>query len=132
MFILPFFLQPAVPSGIPWGLQPITVFLENRGKQLCQVEDAEEWLQENGFVVKTSWKDKNIVFAEIDTAGTQLKDFYSFEQLTQQQQKGTEECWRTFFLMTSVEEKDSCDAWNSFIDPILLPSLRAIQTKCKL
>jgi hypothetical protein len=49
-----------------------------------------------------------------------MKDFYSFEQLTKVQKRGTEECWRTFFTMESpANEKHSTTAWNScFDDPI--------------
>ena len=131
MILIPFFTQQTPPSLIPWHLQPISLFLENRGKQFCEVEDVDSWLQENGFVVKQKWKQQTMVFVEIDTEKTKLSDFYSFEELTKQQQKGIEECWRTFFLLDSEEENESCKSWNENIDSSFLSVLQTIQMKCK-
>lgn len=129
MILIPFFIQRSPPSLISWKLQPITLFLENRGKQFCDIENPEHWLQENGFFIKEQWKEGNVMFVEIDTEKTRLCDFYSYDDLTKQQQKGTEECWRTFFLLHSEEEKDSCKSWNENIDSSFLKVLSNIQTK---
>lgn len=124
-------MQKPPQSLISWHLQPISLFLDNRGKQLCEVDDADEWLTENGFGVKQKWIEQNMVFVEIDKETTKLSDFYSFEELTKQQQKGTEECWKTFFLLDSEEEKESCKSWNENIEAPFLKVLNSIQMKYK-
>lgn len=131
MFIVPFFLRAPLPSIIQWQLVPITVFLENHGKGLCTAENLEEWLSENGFSKKQSWKVGDTAYVEIDREKTNLRDFYSFEQLTLEQKRGTEECWRTFFLMkpTSTEEKDSEKAWNENLENPFSKILMEIQRK---
>lgn len=132
MFVVPFFYRAPVKSLIEWSLQPVVVFLENRGKQLCQVDSPSEWLNENGFIVKQSWQQGNTLFVQIDSEKMKLRDFYSFEQVTLQQQKGTEECWRTFFLMKSDEEPQSSMVWNKLLEPPFSNVLQEIQGKCKL
>jgi hypothetical protein len=120
MFVVPFLVRNSFSSLCPWKLRPIVLFLENHGKHLCTVEYPEEWLQDNGFRVKRIWTQDSIVYAEIDETETSMKDFYSFEQLTKVQKRGTEECWKTFFMMESPStEKNSTQAWNScFEEPI--------------
>lgn len=134
MFIVPFFLRAPIKSIIQWNLVPITLFLENHGKGLCTAESWEEWLSENGFIKKQSWQMNDIYFVEIDTENTNLKDFYSFEQLTLEQKKGTEECWRTFFVMKSVElnEKSSEKAWNENLENPFSKILNEIQRKLNI
>jgi hypothetical protein len=130
MFVIPFLLRVPPPSLLRWRLQPILVFLENHGKQLCSAENPSEWLAENGFTVKRCWTEKEYYFAEIDDSKTCLKDFYSFEQLTVQQKKGTEECWRTFYMMISPpDEKGSEKDWNDCIEDPFRKVLDEIQTK---
>ena len=134
MFIVPFFLRAPIKSIIQWNLVPITLFLENHGKGLCSAESGEEWLSENGFVKKQSWQVNDIYFVEIDTEKTNLKEFYSFEQITFEQKKGTEECWRTFFLMKSIEpdELSSEKAWNENLENPFSKILLEIRTKMNL
>jgi len=120
MFVVPFLVRNSFSSLCPWTLRPIVLFLENHGKHICSVDNPEQWLQENGFQVKRLWTRDSITYAEIDESQTSMKDFYSFEQLTKVQKRGTEECWRTFFMMESPStEKNSNTAWNScFEEPI--------------
>ena len=132
MFVVPFFYRAPIQSLISWSLQPIVIFLENRGKQLCQVDSPTEWLSENGFSVKNKWQVGDILYVEVDAEKTSLRDFYSFEQLTVQQQKGTEECWRTFYTMKSEEDLSSSMAWNKNMESPLFDILQEIQIKCKL
>jgi hypothetical protein len=132
MFVVPFFFRTPAQTLIPWRLQPIVLFLENRGKQMCQVDSPQEWLTENGFVVKNTWQKDTILYIQVVPESMRLADFYSFEQLTVQQQKGTEECWRTFFVMKSTEDEQSSMAWNKNIEPPFLEVLQEIQTKCML
>jgi hypothetical protein len=134
MFIVPFFLRTPLASIIQWRLTPISLFLENHGKGLCVVENGEEWLNENGFVKKQTWLVDDILFVEVDIANTNLKEFYSFEQLTLEQKKGTEECWRTFFLMKSIEpdELSSEKAWNENLENPFSKILLEIRTKMNL
>lgn len=134
MFIVPFFLRAPIQSIIQWNLVPITLFLENHGKGLCSAENAEEWLNENGFIKKQSWQGKDILFVEVDVEKTNLREFYSFEQLTLEQKKGTEECWRTFFVMKSTEndEKSSEKAWNENLENPFSKILEEIQKKKNL
>ncbi len=132
MFVVPFFYRTPVQSLIPWSLQPVVLFLENRGKQLCQVDSPKEWLAENGFVVKDQWQKDNILYVQVIPDSMRLSDFYSFEQLTLQQQRGTEECWRTFFLMKSTEDQKSSMAWNKNIELPFLNVVQEIQMRCML
>ncbi len=134
MFVVPFFLRDPLPSVIQWKLIPVTLFLENHGKGLYVVENVDEWLTENGFLVKRQWKQADTVYAEIDTARTNLRDFYSYEQLTLEQKKGTEECWRTFFIMKSEnpDEKLSEKAWNQNIENPFSNAILEIQNKLNL
>lgn len=131
MFIVPFFLRAPLGSIIQWNLVPITLFLENHGKGLCSTENGEEWLCENGFVKKQSWQVKDTLFVEVDETKMNLKEFYSYEQLTLEQKKGTEECWRTFFVMKSIEpdEKSTEKAWNENLENPFSKILEEIQTK---
>jgi hypothetical protein len=133
MFVVPFFLRAPLPSVIQWQLVPITLFLENHGKGLYSVENADEWLAENGFSVKRQWQEEDIVFVEIDTTKTNLSDFYSYEQLTVEQKKGTEECWRTFFVLKTEnpDEKLSEKSWNENIENPFSKAILAIQRKIK-
>jgi len=132
MFVVPFFYRTPVQSLISWHLQPIVVFLENRGKQICQVDSPRDWLTENGFHVKHQWQVADTLYVEVAEDRMNLSDFYSFEQLTLQQQKGTEECWRTFFLMNSEEDPTSSATWNKNIEAPFFNVLQEIQIKCKL
>lgn len=128
MFVVPFFLRPALPSLIQWKLMPVTLFLENHGKHICSSEDPSSWLADNGFVTKQTWKEKDIFFAEIDTEKTIIRDFYSFEQLTKTQEKGTQECWRTFFVMKANEDtNESVTPWNENIENPFSKTILAIQ-----
>jgi hypothetical protein len=131
MFVVPFFLRASLPSVIQWKLVPVTLFLENHGKGLYVVDNADEWLAENGFVVKRQWHEEEIVFAEIDATKTNLSDFYSYEQLTVEQKNGTEECWRTFFVLKTEDpdEKLSEKAWNQNIENPFSKAILAIQRK---
>lgn len=73
------------------------------------------------------------MYAEIDSEQMKLSDFYSFEQVTLQQQKGTEECWRTFFLMKSEQEDpQSSMVWNKHFESPFSNVLEEIKGKCKL
>ncbi len=131
MFVVPFFLRAPLSSIIQWQLVPITVFLENHGKGICTAENVDEWLHENGFQKKKTWQVGDTVYVEIDTTKTTLRDFYSFEQLTVEQKRGTEECWRTFFVMKSIspDEKQSEKAWNENLENPFSKILGEIHTK---
>lgn len=132
MFVVPFFFRDPLRSIIQWQIRPITLFLDNHGKHLCSVDNPVSWLSENGFYVKQTWQEGDILFAEIDKEKTALKDFYSFEELTKKQQKGTEECWRTFFLMSTnaAEEKSTEKKWNENFEEIFQRVLYSIEAQC--
>lgn len=100
-------------------MTPITLFLENRGKGICKDDSPKEWLELNGIYYEEIWQENDIIFAKVNTEKTNLADFYSFEQLTKVQEKGSEECWRTFFYMN---EK----TWDSIPDPIFSNILQRI------
>ena len=132
MFIVPFYTRTALPSLIKWSLVPITLFLDNRGKQLCETDEPEQWLVDNGFFVKSKWREGKILYVEIDIQSMKLKDFYSFEDVTRVQQKGTEECWRTFFILKAGagEAPSSTQQWNDCIDETFVEPLETIQKRC--
>lgn len=127
MFIVPFFKRDPPPSLIQWSLQPMSLFLENRGKSLCSITDTpEDWLAENGLIVDNNnkWLENNIYYVQICPKKTNLKDFYSFEQVTKVQGKGTEECWRTFHFLNEP-------IWDGFVselgvDSDVLDALKSI------
>lgn len=128
MFVVPFILRNELSSLYAWKLRPVLLFLENHGKHICSTDNPDEWLQENGFCVKKSWVYDSIVYAEIDEEKMSMKDFYSFEQLTTIQKRGTEECWRTFYIMESPpNEKNSEWAWNSLFEESISKVLHTIQ-----
>lgn len=131
MFIIPFFKREPLKSLSAWKLIPVTIFLENRGKnfyELGPTESLEDWLHYNGFFAKEIWQEENTFFIEMDTEKTKLNDFYSFEQVTITQNKGTEECWKTFFLMTSdKQDENSIQSWNELIEKPIQDKLNSIQ-----
>jgi hypothetical protein len=132
MFIVPFYTRAALPSLIKWSLVPITLFLDNRGKQLCETDEPEQWLADNSFFVKSKWREGKILYVEIDIQSMELKEFYSFEEVTRIQQKGTEECWRTFFILKAGtgEATSSIKQWNDCIDETFVEALETIQKRC--
>jgi len=132
MFIVPFYTRTALPSLIKWSLIPITLFLDNRGKQLCETDEPEQWLVDNSFFVKSKWREGKILYVEIDIQSMELKEFYSFEEVTRIQQKGTEECWRTFFILKAGtgEAASSTNQWNDCIDETFVEALETIQKRC--
>ena len=136
MFIVPFFTTSAPKSLIAWSVQPITLFLDTRGRSLCQTDSPKEWLENNGFVARKTWSQKtkegHFYFEEVDNEKTALAEFYTFEDLTVSQQKGTEECWRTFYLLntTSGDEK-STHHWNDCIEDIFQGPLSVIKSRSK-
>jgi len=132
MFVVPFYTKSQLPSLIKWSLIPITLFLDNRGKQICETDEPDLWLTENGFSVKSKWREGKILYAEIDIVSTDLKNFYSFEEVTRTQQKGTEECWRTFYLLKAGqgETPSSTNQWNDCIDEVFVEPLTTIQKRC--
>jgi hypothetical protein len=131
MFVIPFFIRNPLKSLCAWKLTPISLFLENRGKNFYQLESSEsiqEWLECNGFIMKKIWTENDCCFVEIDAEKTRIKDFYSYEQLTLQQTKGTEECWKTFFVMKSDKnDENSIQSWNELIEPSIQEKLKSIQ-----
>ena len=131
MFVIPYFIRNNYQSVLPIRLVQIVLFLENRGRSLIQMEAKEipEWLAANGLVPREQKKEGDYCLIEIDTDHTHLPDFYSFEQLTVDQTKGTEECWRSFFWMLSQEEKELTH-WNECLEePFFRPLEKIVQNK---
>lgn len=100
-----------ISTTIDWAFLPIYIFMENKGKQLWTCDESEtEILQHilpnNGFVVNKSWKETDTLFVQIDSKATDLKNFYSFEEVTQKKGKGTEDCWRRFFVFLCKRESE--------------------------
>jgi hypothetical protein len=123
MFIVPFIIRDSPPSILQWNLQPISLFLDNRGRALCTTDCPEEWLSLNGIIATSVWTDKDVMYAMVNPKETKLSDFYSFEQLTKSQSKGTEECWRTFYILNEP-------TWDAFLDTSIQGALGTIQKKC--
>jgi hypothetical protein len=123
MFIVPFIIRDSPPSILQWNLQPISLFLDNRGRALCTTDCPAEWLSINGIIADSTWTHKDVMYAMVNQTKTKLSDFYSFEQLTKSQSKGTEECWRTFYILNEP-------TWDSFLDTSVVEALGTIQKKC--
>ena len=53
-------------------------------------------------------------------------------EVTRTQQKGTEECWRTFYLLKAGqgETPSSVNQWNDCIDEVFVEPLATIQKRC--
>jgi len=113
MFVVPFYTKSQLPSLIKWSLVPITLFLDNRGKQICETDEPDLWLAENGFAVKSKWREGKILYAEIDVVSTDL-------------------CWRTFYLLKAGqgETLSSTNQWNDCIDELFVEPLTTIQKRC--
>lgn len=139
MFVIPYFTKPFLSSTIDWAFLPTYIFLDNKGKQpwTCD-ESVEEILQtilpDNGFVYTKYEKHGNFLFVEIDSTKTNLQNFYSFEEVTKQKTKGTEECWRRFFLFVckNPSEKHLETYWLSSMEPDFQTIFAHIQKKCML
>jgi len=133
MFIVPFYTKQSPQSLIAWSVQPIVLFLDTRGKNLCQTDTPKEWLDSNGFVTKKTWTQKNkegqFYFAEIDQQKTAINEFYTFEDLTITQQNGTEECWRAFYRVKG--EDKSIHHWNDCIEDVFQGPLTLIKARSK-
>lgn len=110
MFIVPFIVRDVPSSILQWNLQPISIFLDNRGRALCTTDCPDEWLSVNGLHSSSRWIENDILYVMINPKETTLSDFYSFEQLTSVQSKGTEECWRTFYILNEP-------TWDALIEP---------------
>ena len=123
MFIVPFIVRDAPPSILQWKLQPISLFLDNRGRALCITDCPEEWLSLNGISVDSIWREKDVIYAMVNEKETKLSDFYSFEQLTKSQSKGTEECWRTFYMLNEP-------TWDAMIETPIIEALGSIKKRC--
>ena len=139
MFVIPYFTKPCLSSTIDWTFLPTYIFLDNRGKQLWTCDESLEEilktiLPENGFVYTKYEKQGPYLFVEIDPKATNLKQFYSFEEVTKQKGKGTEECWRRFFLFVckNPSEKHLETYWLSTVDPEFQALFTYIQKKCML
>lgn len=108
MFILPYiYKQTPKKAGII--LHTASLFLEKGGTQLLFMEEAnvDFFLHENGLHVgHRRFKSHGILFLEVDSGRTNLKEFYSFHE------KGTQlmEVWRTF---TWVTDEQGEDIWNT-------------------
>lgn len=122
MLIVPYIVRNPLTSLLDWKLTPVTLFLENRGKSVCKDDSPKEWLELNGIHYDEMWQEKDTVFVKVNTEKTNMSEFYSFEQLTKVQTKGTEECWRTFFVMN---EK----TWDSIPEPIFSNLLQKILSR---
>lgn len=123
MFLVPFIIRDELSSLIQLKLRPITLLLDNRGKSFCKTDNPAEWCEVNGISVEKQWKEKDMVFIKVDSTKTKLSDFYSFEQLTSSQTRGTEECWRTFYVLN---EK----TWDGLFESTIFEALKTIQQKC--
>ena len=120
MFIVPFIVRDVPPSILQWKLQPISLFLDNRGRALCTTDCPAEWLSLNGIHVISSWIEKDIMYVMVNQKETNLSEFYSFEQLTKSQSKGTEECWRTFYMLNEP-------TWDAMMEEPVIEALGTIQ-----
>lgn len=84
----------------------LKVFLGLGGKALWRTDETalsheqvkEEYLLPNGLIPKRMFEVASILFVEIDSAKTNLQDFYTWEEALIQSSKP--ECWRTFSFFT--------------------------------
>ena len=136
MFVIPYFTKPMIPTSIDWAFLPTYVFLDNRGRQLWSCTESkseilETILPENGFVVKRWWMEGDFLFVNVDAEQMNLPNFYSFEEVTQKKEKGTEECWRRFFLFVCKRESEQHleTFWLQNLEPQFLLMLKSIALK---
>ncbi len=136
MFVIPYFTKPTIQTTIDWAFLPVYLFLDNKGRQFWICEESEnEILQnvlpENGFYMKSYWKKGDKLFVEIDTEKTNIQNFYSFEEVTRKKEKGTEECWRRFFMFLCKKESEKHleTFWLYNLDKSFLEALESISQK---
>lgn len=107
MYLIPYFKkEESTFSGNK--LLKIVVFLANGGTT-CLEDVAESevssFCSDNGFVVQKQFKTGNGIFVQVDPQKTDISSYYSFSEA----HKTKNECWRTFILVFSEENKD---IWN--------------------
>ncbi len=136
MFVIPYFTKPTIETTIDWAFLPVYIFLDNKGRQLWLCEESEKEilqvvLPENGFYVKSHWKEGDRLFVEIDTEKTNIQNFYSFEEVTRKKEKGTEECWRRFFVFVCKRESEKHleTFWLHNLEPNFTEVLNSISKK---
>ena len=136
MFVIPYFTKEPIQTTIDWTFVPVYIFLDNKGRQLWNCEESEKEilesiLPENGFVVKKFWLEKDSLYVEVDSKKTNIQNFYSFEEVTQKKEKGTEECWRRFFLFVCKRESEQHleTFWLQNLEPQFLLMLKSIALK---
>lgn len=116
MKVLPFFLTQKKQEN--FRIQCLNVFLSHAGKSVWKTEESgvlsekqirEDYLDPNGFAVKSLWIDANakIAYVEIDPSRTNLCDFYTWDEALQH--PGKPECWRPFYF---IQDKEGVSWWN--------------------
>jgi hypothetical protein len=136
MFVIPYFTKPQIETTIDWAFLPVYLFLDNKGRQLWYCEESEQEilqviLPENGFHIKSHWKQGDRLYVEIDTNLTNIHNFYSFEEVTRKKEKGKEECWRRFFVFVCKKESEKHleTFWFNNLEKNIIEILESISNK---
>lgn len=107
MYCVPFY-KKVEQSSSGNTIVKLVLFLSKGGTSLLEgisSKNLQTFCEENGFVVKNQIQTDSELFLEIDVTKTEISSFYSFEEAF----KTMNECWRTFIVVLSPEQKDS---WN--------------------
>jgi hypothetical protein len=126
MYLIPYFKKEETTfSGNK--LLKIVLFLANGGTACLEdVKDSEvkSFCSENGFVIQNQFKTPNGNFVEVDPQKTDISSYYSFSEA----HKTKDECWRTFIMVFSEENKDIWNVNSLFSDTPFSKILHDIAT----
>jgi len=111
MKLVPFFLQKHETSILT--VYRLTLFLSDGGKSLWDIGNetdesliSREFVEENGFVARSLFRQGDIFFVELDSQQTKKESFYTWEELQELPEKKREDCFRSFtFCFEQPQEK---------------------------
>ena len=111
MKLIPYTIQKK-DTGI-LSIYRLSLFLSEGGRALWEIGSEtnvkkiqEEYLEDNGFFCTSVDQWNDIYFAPIDSTKTDIKSFYTWEELQESQGKRRDECFRTFvFCYEQPQEK---------------------------
>lgn len=111
MKLVPFFLQKHETSLLT--VYRLSLFLMDGGRSFWDIggetDDSviqNEYLQENGFVALSLFRQNDICFAKLDAEKTKKSSFYTWEEIQDLPEKRREDCFRTFtFCFEQPNEK---------------------------
>ena len=111
MKLIPYVLQKKETGAL--DIYRLTLFLSEGGRCLWEIGSEsdtkkinQDYLEDNGFICTSIQKWDDIYFACIDCTKTNMKSFYTWEEIQEHQEKRRDECFRTYtFCYEMPQEK---------------------------